>query len=67
MLSVEVRLKIWKLALQGPRIVEVYLDQAVPDLDGSYYHGDILKVSIRRLLSCMLTWNHEALNLRNIG
>jgi hypothetical protein len=47
--------------------VEVYLDQAVPDLDGSYYHGDILKVSIRRLLSCMLTWNHEALNLRNIG
>jgi hypothetical protein len=45
MLPVELRLQIWKLALPGPRIVEVYLDRVVPDLDRSFYHEDILRVN----------------------
>lgn len=63
MLPVELRLKIWKLALPGPRIVEVYLDRVVPDLDRSYYHEDILRVNTPPPALMHVNWESRSIAL----
>lgn len=63
MLPVLLRLKIWKFALPGPRIVEVYLDRVVPDLDRSYYHEDILRVNTTPPVLMHANWGFRSIAL----